>query len=458
MHHEGKYSDHLRSLFRLGAPLVAGQVAHMSIGVTDSVMLGWHSVEALASGVLGHTFFFVLFIVGAGFGAAVMPVVASALAQNDPVQARRVTRMGLWLSSGYAIAVLPLFWWSEPVLLAMGQSPELSSLASGYLRTTGFAIFPALILGVLKSYLSAQELMRFFLLTMIGGFLLNIPLNYILIFGNFGFPELGVQGAAIASLCVNSFMALCAWVYTAYKLPKQALFARLWRPDWNELVKVMRIGVPIAVTSLAEAGLFSTSSIMMGWLGTVPLAAHGIVLSITSLTFVFHLGLSGAATIQAGQAFGKGDFVAMGQGALSACLASLGFVIVTVVLFLTLPEALVSLFVDPNSANYPQILAYGVVLLAISALFSAVDAAQVMALGLLRGLQDTSVPMAMAVFSYWIIGIPVGYWLCFVMDWGGVGLWAGLAIGLACAAFTLITRFILLMKRMRFAANKMRSA
>jgi MATE family multidrug resistance protein len=288
---------------------------------------------------------------------------------------------------------------------------------------------------------------------MIGGFLLNIPLNYILIFGNFGCPELGVQGAAIASLGVNSFMALCAWVYTAYKLPEQALFVRLWRPDWNELVKMTRLGVPIAVTSLAEAGLFSTSSIMMGWLGTVPLAAHGIVLSITSLTFVFHLCLSGAATIQAGQAYGKGDLEAMERGALSACLASLGFVIITVILFLSLPKVLVSLFVDPNSANYPQILAYGVVLLAISALFSTVDAAQVMALGLLRGLQDTSVPMAMAVFSYWIIGIPVGYWLCFVMDWGGVGLWAGLAIGLACAAFTLITRFILLMKRMRFAAH-----
>ena len=444
-----QYSEPFKSLYRLGVPLVVGQFAHMAIGVTDSVMLGWYSVEALAAGVLGHTIFFVIFVVGAGFATAVMPLVASAIVQNDSVKARRVTRMGLWLSSAYTIAVLPIFWWSEELLIAIGQSPEISMLASRYLVIVGFAVFPALALDVIKSYLSAQELMRFVLVITIVGFLINIPLNYLLIFGKFGVSELGVKGSAIASLFVNSFMAVGVGIYCVKKLPEQALFVRIWRPDWSVMRKVLVLGVPIGITSLAEAGLFSGSTIMMGWLGTIPLAAHGIALHITSLTFVIHVGLSGAATIQAGQAFGASNFLSLKRSALSASVASLIVVIGTVILFLSMPKVLVSLFVDPTSPHFRDILAYGALLLLMAALFSTVDAAQVMALGILRGMQDTSIPMAMAIFSYWIVGIPTAYWFCFIFKWGGVGLWAGLALGLACAACGLIFRFCWIYNRLR---------
>ena len=441
------YLESFKSLFRLGAPLVLGQFAHMAIGVTDSIMLGWYSVEALAAGVLGHTLFFIIFVLGAGFATAVMPLVAGAIAQNDSLKARRITRMGLWLSLAYTVAVLPLFWWSEGLLTAIGQSQELAMLASRYLIIVGFSVFPALALGVVKSYLSAQELMRFVLVITIIGFLINIPLNYLLIFGKFGAYELGVQGSAIASLFVNSFMAVSVCIYATKKLPEHALFIRIWLPDWSAMRKVLELGVPIGITSLAEAGLFSGSTIMMGWLGTIPLASHGIALHITSLTFVVHMGLSGAATIQAGQAFGASDFLLLKRNALSASMASLIMVIITVVLFLSIPKVLVSLFVDPESPHFRDILVYGALLLLMAAIFSTVDAAQVMALGILRGMQDTSVPMAMAIFSYWIIGIPTAYWFCFVFNWGGVGLWAGLALGLACAACGLIFRIVRIYKR-----------
>ena len=449
MFYMSHYSKSFHSLCRLGGPLVLGHFAHMSIGLTDSVMLGWYSVEALAAAILGHTVFFVIFIVGAGFARAIMPLVASAIAQGDCVQARRVTRMGLWLSAAFTFAVFPTFWWSETLLAAIGQSPELSMLSSRYLVIVGFAIFPALALDVIKSYLSAQELMRFVLCITLAGFLINIPLNYVLIFGKISFPELGVQGSAIASLSVNIVMAVGVCIYAVKKLPEQALFVRIWRPDWSAMHKVLQLGIPIGVTSLAEAGLFSASTIMMGWLGTVPLAAHGIALHITSLTFVIHVGLSEAATIQAGQAFGAANFHSLKKNALSAALASLIIVLLTVILFLSVPEVLVSLFIDPLSPYFQDILRYGALLLLMAALFSTVDAAQVMTLGILRGMHDTSIPMAMAIFSYWCVGIPIAYWFCFVLQWEGVGLWAGLALGLACAAGGLIARLFWVYGKLR---------
>ena len=245
-----------RSMLRLGAPLILSQLALMGIGVTDSVMLGWYTVEALAAGVLGHTVFFTLFIVGAGFGMAVMPLVASAIARDATTEVRRVTRMGVWLSIAYAMAIFPLFLYSEPLLVMIHQPAKLAHLASLYLLIVGYAMVPALIIQVLKSYLTAQDLVKFALVTTILGFILNIPLNYVLIFGKFGLPELGLEGSAIASLLVNSFMAVCLSFYAALKLPEQALFQQIWRPDWASIGTVARLGLPISITSLAEAGLF----------------------------------------------------------------------------------------------------------------------------------------------------------------------------------------------------------
>ena len=207
---------------------------------------------------------------------------------------------------------------------------------------------------------------------------------------------------------------------------------------------VMKLGLPISVTGLAESGLFAGSTIMMGWLGPVAVAAHGIALHITSLTFVIHVGLSSAATIQVGQAYGAANFIDLKRSTFAASFASGSVVLFTVLAFLMMPKFLVSLFVDPNAPEIEEILVYGVLLLYMAALFSTVDAAQVMALGVLRGMQDTSIPMAMAVFSYWIVGLPAAYLLCFTLNWGGVGLWAGLAMGLACAATGLIGRFLIL--------------
>ncbi|WP_242654825.1 MATE family efflux transporter [Shimia aestuarii] len=435
------YSDHWRSLMRLGIPLIGGHVAQFSIGLTDTVMLGWYSVEALASVVLGGTFFFVIFLFGSGFAIAVMPLVAEADASGDEVTLRRVTRMGLWLSVLFGMAFLPLFIWSGGILEALGQDPEVAQLAQMYLRIAGLGLLPALLVMVLKSYLAALERTRVVFWVTVAAVPANALVNYLLIFGNWGFPELGVEGAAIASLVTQAVSLAGVVVYCALTMSQHDLFRRVWRPDWEAFGRVFRLGVPIGLTNLSEVGLFAASSLMMGWLGTVQLAAHGIALQLASLAFMVHLGLSSAATVRVGNAMGRKDAEHMARGARVAVGASLITSLVTVTLFLTIPEFLLSLFLDPNEPQREAILAAGVVLLYVAALFQVMDGMQVMALGLLRGVQDTRGPMIIAAISYWVIGVPSGYALGFALSLGGVGVWSGLVIGLTFASALLMWRF-----------------
>ena len=435
------YRRHARGLTTLGLPLIGSHVAQFSITLTDTMMLGWYSVEALAGQVLGGTLFFVLFIQGSGFSQAVMPMVASAEVAGEDTQVRRVTRMGAWASVLFGLAVLPIFLWSEAVFLALGQAPETSAIAGDYLVIAGFGILPALLVMVLKSYLAALERTQVVLWVTVAAVGVNAVVNYALIFGNWGFPEMGVRGAALASVVVHVASVLGLVVYANWATPEHTLFQRLWRPDWEAFGRVFRLGWPIGITSLAEAGLFAASTTMMGWLGTLPLAAHGIALQITSLIFMIHLGLSNAATVRAGQAFGRGDGPGLRAGARVALAMSMLAALVSLILFLGVPEPLIGLFMNPEEPDRAGVIAVGTGLLAAAALFQLVDAGQVMALGLLRGVQDTRAPMIIAAISYWIVGVPASYVMGFHTNLGGVGIWLGLAVGLALAAVLLLARF-----------------
>ncbi|NHQ75970.1 MATE family efflux transporter [Roseovarius gahaiensis] len=435
------YRQHARAVLTLGLPLIGSHVAQFAITLTDAVMLGWYSVEALAAEVLGGTLFFVLFIMGSGFAWAVMPMVAAAQAADDQTQIRRVTRMGAWASLLFGLATLPLMVGSRPVFLALGQDPAISGLAGQYLSIMGWGILPALWVMVLKSYLAALERTQVVLWVTVAAVGLNIMVNHALIFGNWGAPELGVRGAAIASLTVNTASLVALAIYVMRVAPDHALFQRFWRPDAEALRAVFRLGWPIGITNLAEVGLFAASSIMMGWLGTVALAAHGIALQITSVVFMVHMGLSNAATVRAGQAHGRGDRRSLRDGAAVVLALSLATAALTMGLFHAVPEPMMGLFLGPDDPDRRAVIAIGTGLLAAAALFQLVDAGQVMALGLLRGVQDTRVPMIMAAISYWGIGVPASYVLGFPLGLEGVGIWLGLAIGLAAAAVVMLARF-----------------
>jgi MATE family multidrug resistance protein len=430
-----------RALLTLGLPLVGSHVAQMAIGVTDTLMLGWYDVTDLAALSIAGPIFFPIFILGSGFAWAVTPMVASALSQDDHRHIRRVTRMGLWLSILFGLLVIPFFFFAEAIFLAIGQDADVARQAGLYMPFLGIGMIPALMVQVLKSYLSALELTRAILLAVIGAAVLNAGANYLFIFGNLGAPELGITGAGIASLVSHavSLAALCA--YAVLKRPEHALFRNLHRPDPEILRSVFTLGLPIGLTLLAEVGLFAASSVMMGWFGKVPLAAHGIALQIASLTFMIPLGLAQAVTVRVGRAHGQNDPEGVRAAALAGMLLAGIAVIATITAFLAIPDILIGLFVDPEDPERPAIIATGVSLLAVAALFQLVDFGQVMGLGMLRGVQDTRVPMLMAIVSYWLIGLPVSYLMGFPAGWGGVGVWLGLTVGLAAACVGMQVRF-----------------
>ncbi|WP_120499952.1 MATE family efflux transporter [Roseovarius sp. EL26] len=435
------YRHHARALALLAAPLVGSHLAQLAITLTDAAMLGWYSVDALAGEILGGTLFYVVFIVGSGFAFAIMPLVAAANELDDQIQVRRITRMGAWASILFGIAVIPPMVWSEHLFLALGQDPEIAALAQDYLAILSLAVMPSLLVMVLKSYLAALERTQVILWVTLAALVLNILVNYLLVFGNFGFPEMGIRGAALASLIVNvaSFVVLAVYVMRAQ--PEHAMFQRLWRPDWEALAQVFRLGWPIGLTNLAEVSLFAASTTMMGWLGKIPLAAHGIALQAASVAFMIHLGLSNAATVRISQAYSRHDRVSMRTIAKSAMAITALVAVVASTLFIVFPEAILGIFLHPGEPERAAVIAVGVILLAAAALFQLLDGVQVLALGFLRGIQDTRVPMVIAGFSYWIVGVSASYYLGFVIEMGGLGVWLGLAIGLAVAAVLLLIRY-----------------
>lgn len=422
-------------------PLILSNLAQFAIHITDTVMLGWYDVTALAASTIAGTLFFVIFIVGAGFAQAVTPLVAAAAEEDDEVQVRRVTRMGLWLSIFYGLVVTIPFFWAEDILIAIGQDPEVAGLAHIYLQIVIWQMIPALIVMTLKAFLAAMEHTAIILWATIGTAVLNGFINYALIFGNWGMPELGIKGAAIASLTVNLITVLILVAYIMKVLPQFQLFKNFWRSDSEIMKRVYKLGWPIGLTSLAEGGLFSASAVMMGWIGAIELAAHGIAIQLASLTFMVHIGFSQAATVRAGRALGRKDELSLRRGGITAIGMSAFYAVLTSIVFLALPETLVSLFIDPNEPERATLLRIGASLIMVAALFQLVDGLQVLALGLLRGVQDTTVPMIMATISYWVIGLPASYLLAFTFGLGGVGLWLGLVIGLAVAAVLLLWRF-----------------
>ncbi|OUS20704.1 MATE family efflux transporter [Rhodobacterales bacterium 59_46_T64] len=432
---------HIRAVSVLGVPLIGSHVAQHAIHLIDAVMLGRYDVEALAAEVLGGTLFFVLFIMGSGFAFGVMPMVAEAMGRGAEAEVRRATRMGLWISLAFGVLTLPLFLLSEPIFIAIGQEAEISRLAGEYLSVLGISILPALMVMVLKNYLAALEKTQVVLWITLIALPLNALLNYPLIFGAWGVPEMGVLGAAIGSLLATTFSMLALGAYIWIYVPQHEIFSRIWRPDWEAFAAVFKLGWPIGVSNLAEVGLFAATSMMAGWLGTIVLAGHGIALQITSLTFMVHLGLSNAATVRAGRAMGRGDGAGLKRGARVVIVMSICVALITAALFVIFGETFVGMFLSADDPDRASVVAVGGLLLIAAAVFQLVDAAQVMGIGLLRGLHDTRVPMVIAAVSYWIIGVPVSYLLGFTFGYGGVGIWLGLAVGLGFAGVAMMWRF-----------------
>jgi len=443
------WAAHLRATLALGIPLIGAQLAQLGIHTTDMIIVGQLGAEKLAAMVLAGQFFFVVFIFGSGFSVAVVPMVANAYGQGDATSARRALRMGMWVAIAYWLLALGIFHNAERILVALGQNPNVAKLTGDYLAISKFGMLPGLLFYVMRGLVSAIGRASIVLYATIAMLLLNGVLAYGLVLGHFGLPAMGMNGAAVVAVIVNLFSLLFIVIYiqTQEETRQYELFVRFWKPDWKALGEVLRLGLPISITILAEVTLFSAASILIGQIGTIELAAHGIALQLASLAFMIPLGLSQAATVRIGVAHGRGDYPNLIRAAITVYAVACVIAICGGILFALVPERLGSLFLDGRLPEAPQVLAYASTLIVMAGLFQLVDGIQAVAAGLLRGLKDARVPALLALISYWPIGLGLAWTMAFPLGFGGVGVWSGFVVGLSAAAIMLTTRFYLLVKR-----------
>ncbi|MGX9394008.1 MATE family efflux transporter (plasmid) [Nitrobacteraceae bacterium UC4446_H13] len=445
------WTTHVRETALLGFPLIAAQLAQTALNVTNTLVLGRLGPEELAASVLGWQLFFVVWMFGSGFGFATMPLVANAIGSRDPRGGRHFVRMGLWLSFAYATAMMVPLWNAKAIFLALGQDEHISKLASDYVSTLKWSLFPQLTIIVLRSFLGALGRPTIVLVGLLIGVAVNTFLSIPLVFGGFGFPAMGMRGAGLSTFVATCGVALFLILYILHhgELRQQKIFIRFLKPNAAALAEVFRLGWPIGTTVVAEVALFTATSFMMGWIGPMELAAHGIALQLSGLAFMIPLGLSSATTIRVGHALGSGNHRDLSRAAITSL--SLGFVIacLSALIFLTMPRALISLYLDMGADTSAAVIPLAIAFLAIAGIFQIVDSIQGLSSGALRGLKEARVPMIIALLSYWGIGVPTGYGLAFLAGWGGTGIWWGLAIGLAAAAALMTARLSWMIKRRR---------
>lgn len=431
--------------FTLAWPLIIAQLAQNLLFTTDVVLMGWLGPKYLAAGTLAGAFLIPFQLTGIGIVAAVAPLVAQARGRGDTRAVRRIVRQGFWVAIAVATLLIPVVLSIRPFYLAIGQDEEVTALAESYMFAGFWMLYPVLGIMVVRSFLAAFAITRVILLVTVIGVVVNALLAYALIFGHFGFPRMELRGAALATGLVNVFMflALLGYAVTHRQLKRFHILARFGEPDWARFREIIRVGLPIGLTVLAEVGLFSVAAMLMGRIGTNETAAHAVALQFASAAFMVPLGLGMAATVRVGLAYGRGDREGVRKAGWVAIGMGTGFMAITATLFLAIPHMLVAVFLDSHDPANATALMLAATYLGIAGVFQLVDGAQVVAAHALRGLSDTRVPMLLAIFGYWFVGLPTAYVLGFTLDMRGTGIWLGLAAGLAFVAVLLVGRFAL---------------
>ncbi len=427
----------LRPTLRLAAPITAGQVGQMLMGVTDTVMVGHVGTLALAACAFGNNVLMVVAIAGFGVLTAVSVRVSHAHGAGVAHAVARAYYGGVGLSViGGVLCALGMHL-VYPLFHHLGQAPGVVEGAEAYTLIVAWSLIPAWLTATARSYLESQSRPWPAFWIMFGGVLLNVVLNWVLIFGHWGAPALGLAGAGWATLIsrVVTFAALTLFVLSGSSAP-----AERWKPDmewWREQASLLRLGIPTGLQLLSEVGAFSVAALLIGRLGAVPLAAHQIAITCASTTFMFPLGVAMASTVRIGQALGGGrkDLLRpIGAGAWSLGLVAMA---VFTVILVTAGPAIARAFVSD-----PAVISIAAQLLIIAGIFQLVDGVQVIGSGLLRGLRDTKAPMWITVVAYWLIALPLGGWFAFGRGEGAAGMWVGLAWGLLFAAGLLVARFV----------------
>lgn len=436
----------IRETFKLGWPLAAANLLQMLVHAVDVIFVARLGDLELAAAALAIALFGLIMWAFSGLTGMVAALIAEELGQrrHSVREVRRSVRMGLWLAVICGIAGMLVCLAGESLMRATGQDPAISAMAGRFLTIIMWAMVPMIIANVLRSFVSA--LGRPVFATMITASAIGVSAlaNYMLVFGHFGAPALGLDGSALSSVFTASFIVLAyiIAIVTDRRLRRYRIFGNWWRPEWSRLQELVRLGTPVALTILAEAGLFSAAAFLMGRIGPVELAGHTIALQIAALAFQIPFGIGQAATIRVGYHYGAGNRDAVGRAGWVAIGMAMAFAAVSATAMLLAPMAMLSIYIDPYAPGNAALVGFALQFLVVAAAFQFVDGLQAVAAGALRGVQDTRIPMLFAVFSYWVPGMGVSVLLGFYTSLAGVGVWFGLAAGLIVASILLLGRWM----------------
>lgn len=437
----GPWRREFFALMAIGLPMGLTQLVQFSINTVDILMIGRLGPEPLAAAALGIVMFYVLFVAGMGPAMAVSPMVSQALGadENDTRDVRRSVRMGLWLVGIGAPILSLIYFFAEEFALMTGQPPEIAALAEPYVLALTPGLPFALGVIVLRNFLAAIERARAPLYFIMATTLINAFLNYLLIYGNWGFPRLELVGAGIASSLSHAigFFMLVAYIGWEKRAKTFELFHNFLNSDWPRFAEVARLGWPISITIGFEAMLFNAAVFLMGRIGVNEMAAYQVALNVAAIAFMMPLGLSMAGCVRVGLMEGAKDRPGVRRAAAMAVLCSVGAIMIVAIPVMIWPLSIAGFYLEPGDPNNAAVLALVASFLPIAAAFALFDAIQVAAGQALRGLKDVRMPMILTGISYWVIGFPVAAWLGLSTSLAAVGVWWGLLASLAAAAILL---------------------
>jgi MATE family multidrug resistance protein len=449
-----QYTKEFRYNLNLSYPVIIGLLGHTMVQLIDNIMVGQLGTAELAAVSLGNSFFFVAMSLGIGFSTAITPLIAETDGMKDIFQGRNIFIHGLFLCIFLGIFLSLCVSVSKPLLFQMKQPDEVVSLAYPYLQWVGISLIPLICFQGFKQFSEGLSHTHPAMYATLLGNVINIILNYFLIFGFWIFPKLGVEGAAIGTLFSRCFMLIFIVLYVRFNIRFKAYMTNLrFRiTDLHLFRKIIKLGFPSALQMFFEVLFFTVAVWISGFLGKNPQAANQIALNLSSMTFMFAMGLSVTAMIRVGNQKGRQDFISLKRIAYSIFLLIFIFDIVFCLFFLLTSDYLPWIYLNDNNLlqikDVQEVVTIASSLLIASAFFQISDGLQAVVLGALRGLQDVNIPAYITFFSYGIFGIPVSFYLGIKTDLGAIGIWIGLLSGLTASAVLLFWRFQHLTKKL----------
>ncbi|MFC3213314.1 MATE family efflux transporter [Novosphingobium panipatense] len=435
----------LRATLRLAGPLAVANMLQMAVFAVDVIFVARLGQEALAASSLAIAIVAVLMMGLNGVTGAVAPLIAAEIGRRSHAvrEVRCSTRMALWLAVGLGVLAVAICLQGERIMLLTGQDPQVARIAGHFIRIVSLALVPMAVSNVLRTFVSALGWPVFATVITALAIGVNALGNYILVFGNFGAPAFGLTGSAMASV-ITACATVIAYVLAIrfnQRLRRFHVFGRFWRPEWQRLKQMLRLGLPISATLVAEGGLFSGAAFLMGRVGETELAAHTVALQIAAFAFQVPFGIGQAATIRVGYHYGAADRDAIGRAGWAAIATGMAFVGLSALVMFLIPRTIISAYVDVGAPENAEMVAFAVQFLFVAAVFQLTDGLQAVVAGALRGVQDTRVPAVIAIVGYWVAGFATSVVLGLFTPMRGVGVWIGLAVGLTVAATLLLGRW-----------------